>query len=388
MRVLPLIMPVLALSLFGCQKNEAQPPSAPPVVGYAIVHNQAVMLTNVLPGRTSAYETSDVRPQVNGLVEERLFTEGDLVRKGQPLYRIDASSYEAQVANAQAALAKAKSSIASSSALAHRYGELVKLNAISKQDLENAQASAVQAEADVAVQTASLRSAQIDLARTTIRAPITGHIGRSTYTAGALVTASQSSPLSTIQRIDPIYVDIQQSSTELLKLRQQVLRGNVARDGNVHVMLILDDGKTFGSEGTLRFTDVSVDPATGSQVIRAVFPNPDGLLLPGMFVRAQLAEGTRKAMLIPQRAVGRDERGNATVMVVGADDKVEQRKIETDRTVGSDWIVTGGVQPGDHVIVEGGSWLNAGTLVKPQLWSSDANHSATVPAQHGESETP
>ncbi|MFM0276517.1 efflux RND transporter periplasmic adaptor subunit [Paraburkholderia sediminicola] len=380
MIVLRMMMPVLALSLFGCQRDGAQPPPTPPIAEYATVQYQSVTLTNLLPGRTAAYETSDVRPQINGLVEQRLFTEGDLVRKGQPLYRIDASPYEAHVANAQAALAKAKDYIASSAALARRYGELVKINAISKQDYENAQASAAQAEADVAAQTAALRSAQIDLARTTIRAPITGRIGRSIYTAGALVTASQSEPLATIQRIDPIYVDIQQSSTELLKLRQQLLSGRVARDSNVHVTLILEDGKTYGNEGTLRFTDVSVDPATGSQVIRAVFPNPDGLLLPGMFVRARLVEGTQKAMLIPQRAVGRDERGNATAMVIGNGDKVEQRKLETDRTVGTDWLVTGGVQPGDRVIVEGGSWLNAGTVVKPQLWISDANHSA-APAQ-------
>jgi membrane fusion protein (multidrug efflux system) len=253
--------------------------------------------------------TSDVRPQVNGLIEARLFTEGDLVRKGQPLYRIDASPYEAQVANAQAALARARAAIASTAALARAYGELVKTNAISKQNYENAQTSADQAEAEVAAQEAALRTAQIDLARTTVRAPITGRIGRSIYTTGALVTASQSEPLATIQRLDPIYVDLQQSSTELLKLRQQLLTGRIARNGSAHVKLILEDGTTYGPEGTLLFANVTVDPATGSQVLRALFPNPDGLLLPGMFVRARLAEGTQEAMLVPQRAVGRDERG-------------------------------------------------------------------------------
>jgi membrane fusion protein (multidrug efflux system) len=322
-----------------------------------------------------------VRPQVNGLVEARLFTEGDLVRKGQPLYRIDASPYEAQVADAQAALLRAKAAIASSAALARRDGELVKINAVSKQDYENAQTSAAQAEANVAEQEAALRTAQIDLARTTIRASITGRIGRSLYTTGALVTASQTEPLATIQKLDPIYVDIQQSSVEFLKLRQRTRAGLTARNSGANVKLILEDGTTYGLEGTLLFADVTIDPATGSQVVRAVFPNPDGLLLPGMFVRARLVEGTQvHAMLVPQRAVGRDERGNATAMVVGKDDKVEQRTLETDRTVGEDWLVTGGVRPGDRVIVEGGTGLSEGTVVKPERWTPDTK-SPTAPAQ-------
>ncbi len=218
-------------------------------------------LSSELPGRTSAYETSDVRPQVNGLVLARLFQEGDMVRQGQPLYRIDSSPYEAQVASARAALTRARAAIASSNALARRYGELVKINAISRQDFENATTSAQQAQADVAAQAAALRTAQIDLGRTTVKAPITGRIGRSTFTTGALVTAAQTEPLSVIQRLDPIYVDIQQSSADLLKLRQQILAGQVSRDrADARVRLKLEDGTSYGPEGTLKFTDVTVDP--------------------------------------------------------------------------------------------------------------------------------
>jgi len=377
--------PAVALLLAACGNQAAQPPQpGPSAVGYVTVAEQPVTLTNELPGRTAAFETSDVRPQVNGLVEARLFTEGDVVRKGQPLYRIDSTPYVAQVASARAALARARAAIASSAALARRYGELVKINAIAKQDYENAQTAAAQAQADVAAQQAALRSAQIDLARTTIRAPITGRIGRSVYTTGALVTAAQTDPLATIQRLDPIYVDIQQSSADILKLRQQVLAGQVARDGNARVKLLLEDGSAYGPQGTLRFADVTVDPTTGSQVIRALFPNPDGLLLPGMYVRAQLGEGVQQqAMLVPQRAVSRDERGNPTVMIVGAGDKVEPRTLKTSRTIGDNWLVTAGVKPGDRVIVEGGMMLRPGMPVKPTRWDPNAKpaQAPAAPAQ-------
>ena len=374
--------PGLALLLAACGQPAAPPAPPPPSVGYITVNEQSVTLTNQLPGRTAAFETSQVRPQVNGLVEARLFTEGDVVHQGQALYRIDSQPYQAQVANARAALAKARAAIASSVALSRRYGELVKINAISKQDYENAQTTAAQAQADVAAQQAALKTAQIDLARTTIRAPITGRIGRSIYTTGALVTAAQADPLATIQRLDPIYVDITQSSSDLLKLRQQILAGQVARDGNARVKLLLEDGTGYGPQGTLRFADVTVDPTTGSQIIRALFPNPNGLLLPGMFVRAQLVEGTQaRAMLVPQRAVSRDERGNATVMVVGKDNKVEPRTLQTSRTLGDNWLVTGGVRPGDHVIVEGGGMLRPGMPVTPSPWHSDAPPAAPAAAQ-------
>lgn len=383
--------PALALLLAACggQSPQQGAPGAgaggPPPVSYITVRQQAVTLTSELPGRTTPYETSDVRPQVNGIIEARLFTEGDMVRQGQPLYRIDAAPYRASVASSRAALAKAQAAIASNDALARRYGELVKINAISKQDYENAVTSAQQARADVASQQAALRSAEIDLARTTIRAPISGRIGRSLYTTGALVSASQSAALATIQRLDPIYVDIQQSSADLLKLRQQMLAGKISRDGNAKVQLILEDGTTYGPQGELRFADVTVDQATGSQVIRALFPNPDGLLMPGMFVRARLVEGTQQnAMLVPQRAVSRDERGNPIVMVVGAGNKIEVRPLQTGRTSGENWVVTGGLKPGDKVIVEGAMLLRPGMPVTPQPFNPNAKPAqpgAAAPAQ-------
>jgi len=367
--------PALVLLLAACGGQAPQETGAGGAapVSYVVVKQDTITLTTELPGRTSPYESSDVRPQVNGLIVARLFTEGDMVHQGQPLYRIDPAPYEASVASARAALAKAQAAIASNEALARRYGELVKINAIARQDFENALTTAAQARADVAAQQAALHSAQIDLARTTVRAPISGRIGRSLFTTGALVSASQSSALTTIQRLAPIYVDIQQSSADLLKLRQQILAGKIARDGNAKVQLILEDGSTYAPLGALRFADVTVDQTTGSQVIRALFPNPDGLLMPGMFVRARLVEGTQQnAMLVPQRAVGRDERGNPTVMVVGTDNKVEVRPLQSGRTSGSDWVVTAGLRPGDKVIVEGGMMLRPGMPVTPQPWNPNA----------------
>lgn len=375
------------LALSACGGGQPQQAPQAPSVGYVVVREQPVTLTTELPGRTTAFETSEVRPQVNGLVLERLFVEGDVVHKGQALYRIDPAPYEAQVASARAALTRARSSIASSAALARRYGELVKINAIARQEFENAQTTAAQAQADVSAQQAALRTAQIDLARTTIRAPITGRIGRSLFTTGALVSASQASALATIQRIDPVYVDIQESSADLLKLRQQILSGQLTRDGNAHVKLKLEDGTEYGAQGTLRFADVTVDPTTGSQIIRALFPNPNGLLLPGMFVRASLVEGTQaKGMLVPQRAVSRDEKGQPTVLVIGAGNKVEGRTLQSNRTLGDNWIVTGGLKPGDKVIVEGAMMLRPGVPVQGKPWDPNAKPAGEQP-KPGEAKT-
>jgi membrane fusion protein (multidrug efflux system) len=370
-------------ALSACGKPEAPAAPPPPRVAYAVVTEQAVTLTSELPGRTAAYETSEVRPQVSGLIQARLFEEGNQVRAGQPLYRIDPQPYQAQVASARAAVTRAQAAIASSQALARRYGELVKINAIARQDFENAQTSAAQAQADVAAQRAALRTAQIDLTRTTVTAPISGRIGTSVFTTGALVTAAQANPLTTIQRLDPIYVDLTQSSADLLRLRQQILAGQVARGGDAKVRLKLEDGTTYPIEGTLKFTAVTVDAATGSQTIRAVFANPRGLLLPGMYVRAELVEGTqRQAMLVPQRAVNRDERGRATVLVVGAGSKAEPRVITTSRTLGSNWLVTGGLKPGDKVIVEGAMTLRPGTVVNAAPFGAGVRApTATAPAK-------
>lgn len=369
---------VLVLPLAACgggkEQAQQQQPAGPPQVGVVAVKSEAVTLTTTLPGRTVAYETSEVRPQVNGLILARLFTEGDQVSKGQPLYRIDPQPYVTQVASARAALARARSAIASTSALQRRYGELVKINAIARQDYENSITQAQQARADVAAQEAALRSAQIDLSRTTVRAPISGRIGRSIATTGALVTSGQTTALTTIQRLDPIYVDVPQSSADLLALRQKISAGDLSRGGQAaRVRLRLEDGSIYPVEGTLQFADVSVDPATGTQTIRARFPNPRALLLPGMYVRAELIEGTQgNALLVPQRAVQRDEKGNPTVMVVGADNKVQMRKLTAPRTIGDNWLVTAGLKAGEKVIVEGGMMLRPGMPVKAVAWNPNA----------------
>jgi membrane fusion protein (multidrug efflux system) len=340
-------------------------------VGVIVVAEQPVTLTTELPGRTSAFETSDVRPQVDGIIRARLFTEGDYVHAGQPLYKIDPIPYQARVANAQAALAKAQASTIGAEGQVRRYAELVKRDFVSRQLYDNALAAAGAARADVKAQAATLRSAQIDLDRTTVRAPISGRIGRSMFTTGALVKSGQDDPLTTIQRLDPIYVDIQQSSADLLRLREQTIAGQVSSD-KAPVRLTLETGTTYPLVGTLSFADVTVDQTTGSQTIRAIFPNPQHLLLPGMFVRGELSQGIQsRGILIPQRAVSRDERGRPTVMVVGKNNVAEVRVIEADRTSGDNWVVTGGLKPGDTVIVDAGPLLRPGIPVKPQLARAD-----------------
>lgn len=372
-----------ALAACGGKPQQPQAPAGPQPVSVVAVQPQSVTLSTVLPGRTTAYETSEVRPQVNGLVLARLFTEGQQVRKGQPLYRIDPQPYLTAVAQARASLGRAQASIASTTALQRRYGELVKINAIARQDFENAITGARQAQSDVAAQQAALRSAQIDLARTTIRAPISGRIGRSVFTTGALVTSSQTAPLATIQRLDPVYVDVAQSSSDLLRLRRDIAGGSVTRGGGAaKVRLRLEDGSLYPIEGTLQFADVSVDPATGTQTIRAIFPNPRALLLPGMYVRAELVQGTQaNALVIPQRAVSRDEKGRPTVLVVGRDNKLAPRVVVAPQTVGENWLVTSGLKAGERVVVEGAMMLRPGMPVKPVPWNPNAKPPAQAQAQ-------
>ena len=366
-----LVAIVAAYWLLGNRAPPAQAAPPPTPVGVIVAAEQPVTLTTELPGRTSPYETSDVRPQVDGIIRARLFTEGDYVREGQPLYRIDPVTYEARVANARAALARAQASTVAAEGQVRRYAELVRRDFVSKQLYDNAISAAGEARADVQAQAAALRSAQIDLDRTEIRAPIAGRIGRSLYTTGALVKAGQDNTLTTIQRLDPIYVDIQQSSADLLRLREANIAGEISNK-RAPVRLQLESGSTYPLEGSLSFADVTVDPATGSQTVRAVFPNPQHLLLPGMFVRGQVTQGVQtRGILVPQRAVSRDERGRPTVIVAGKNNMAELRVIQADRTAGTSWVVTGGVKPGDKIIVDAGPLLRPGVPVKPQLSHGD-----------------
>lgn len=358
---------LLAVYFFFGRPGDAQPPPPGPTpVGVLVVTEQPVTLSTELPGRTAPYETSDVRPQVDGIILARLFTEGDYVEAGQPLYRIDPVTYEAKVANARAAVVRAQAATIGAEGQARRFAELRKRDFVSRQQYDDALSAAGTARADVTAQRAALRSAEIDLGRTTIRAPISGRIGRSVSTAGALVSAAQENPLTTIQRLDPIFVDIQQSSADVLRLREQVLAGQIAKE-TAPVRLQLETGSMYPTVGTLRFADVTVDPATGSQTIRAVFSNPQRLLLPGMFVRAELGQGVQsRGILVPQRAVSRDERGRPTVLIVGAKNMAELRVIAADKTVGTNWLVTGGLKPGDKVIVDAGPLVRPGAPVQPQ----------------------
>lgn len=353
----------LALSACGSEQTAA-PPS--PQVGVVTLSTGSAELVNELPGRISALEIADVRPQITGVVHRRLFTEGSYVKAGQLLYEIEDAPYRAALAQARGSLAVAQASISASASQARRYKDLVAINAVSRQEYDDAAAAAQQARANVAAQQGALQSAQVNLNFTRIRAPISGRIGRSLFTPGALVSAAQAEPLATIQRTDTVYVDITQSAAQLIDLKQAMASGGVSNADGARIQLILPNGSVYPIEGRLQFADVTVDPSSGSVVLRATFPNPDGLLLPGMYVRARLVEGLRQnVILAPQQGVTRDSRGRATAMVVGKDDKAEVRQIETDRAIGDKWIVTKGLKAGDRLIVEGLVNLRPGTVVKP-----------------------
>lgn len=309
-----------------------------------------------LSGRTNAYQVADVRPQVGGLIQKRLFVEGADVKAGTPLYQIDSASYQASYNSAKAALTKAKANLLTSGPKVARYKELVAIEGVSRQEYDDAVATYEQAKADVEAATAALESANINVRYTTVTAPISGRTSRSTVTAGALVTAGQAEALTTVQQLDPIYVDVTQSSTDLLRLKRQLADGSLkkAGDGQAKVNLILPDGTKYSEPGKLQFSGVSVEPTTGNVVLRALFPNPKGELLPGMFVRAQLETGIDdKAITVPQVGVSRNQKGEATAMVLNKENKVEQRIITTNGTSGTSWIVTSGLAAGDRVIVEG-----------------------------------
>src|SRR3954452_8009528 len=334
-------------------------------VGYVVVQQGSAPIEQQLPGRVAAFQVSEVRPQVSGVILRRLFQEGSVVRQGQTLYQIDSSVYSAQAAQAAANLQSARASAEAARTLAARYRPLVAQQAISKQDYTNAVAQARQADAAIAQNAATVRAAQINLRFTRVPAPITGRIGLSSVTEGALVTANQVDALATITRLDPVFVDIQQSAADLLSLRQALSQGG-AVPTSAQVRLKLPDGSIYGFTGTVEFSEVIVDQSTGTVTIRARFPNPQSILLPGMYVTAQFAQAVQTAaILVPQQAVNRDPQGNATVFVVGPGNRAVQRTIQADRTLGTNWVVTGGLAPGEKVITQGTANLKDGAQIKP-----------------------
>ena len=352
MKNLPILCLLIAASGVSCSRTQA-PPSQLPEVATVTVARQPVLLTTELPGRTSPYLIAEIRPQVNGLIQKRLFTEGSDVQAGQELYQIDPAPFQAALDNAKAILPALRSK-------ADRFKEALVDKAVSQQDFDDADAALKQAEA-------ALETARINLNYTHIVSPISGRIGASTVTDGAIVTAYQPMALATIQQLDPIYVDVPQSTSEMLRLQRLLNEGRLNRDGtNVNqVQLILGDGTKYPLEGTLQFRDVSVDPTTASVTLRMVFPNPNGVLLPGMFVRAVVKEGVNdQAILIPQQVVSRDPKGNPVALIVDAAGKVEQRKLSLDRAIGDQWLVSEGLAPGDRVIAEGMLKVRPGAAVK------------------------
>ena len=340
-------------------------PGGPTPVGFVVVQQGSAPIQQELPGRVAAYQVSDVRPQVSGVILKRLFTEGSLVRQGQTLYQIDPSIYSAQQAQAAANLQSARASAVAARTRAQRYAPLAKMEAISKQDYTDALAQARQADASVAQNSAALRAAQINMRFTRVPAPISGRISLSNVTEGALVTANQTDALATITRLDPVYVDIQQSAAALLDLRQALAQGG-AVPTSAQVRLKLPDGSIYGYTGTVQFSEVIVDQGTGTVTVRARFPNPQSILLPGMYVTAQFAQAIQtSAILVPQQAVTRDPQGNATLFVVGPGNRAVQRTIVADRTIGTSWVVTQGLAPGEKVITQGTANLKDGAPIKP-----------------------
>jgi membrane fusion protein (multidrug efflux system) len=351
------------------------------------VQPHQILLTTELPGRTSAYRMAEIRPQVNGLVLKRHFTEGAEVRAGEVLYQIDPAPFQAALNNARAALGRSEANLPAIRSRVARYQELLADKAVSQQEYDDAFSALNQTEADIAYGKASVETARINLDYTRIKAPISGRIGRSSVTEGAIVTAYQPQALATIQQMDPIYVDVPQSTTELLRLKRRLAAGLLNQNGSNQktVTLILEDGARYPLEGTLQFRDVSVDPSTGSVILRAVFPNPENFLLPNMFVRAVMKEGVdEKALTIPQQAVSRDPKGNPVAMIVDADEKVQQRMLTIDRAIGDQWLVASGLAPGDRVIVEGIQKVRPGATVDVVPFESGAQQRPATSANGGQ----
>jgi len=369
-------------SLIGCTRHPASTaPVSKPAVTVVTLHPSRVSLTTELPGRVSAYRIAEVRPQVNGVLQKRLFTEGDLVIEGQQLYQIYSAPYQAALSSAEATLARARAAAEVSRLTAERYKALVEVHAVSRQDYDNAVATLQQAQADVASGEAAVRTAAINLAYTKVYSPISGRTSRSSVTEGALVTANQPSSLVTVTQLDPVYVDVTQPTTTLVRLKRELASGQVRSAGGnkAPTNLFLEDGSAYEHPGSLQFSEVTVDQGTGSVTLRAIFPNPNDLLLPGMFVHATIEEGVREgAILAPQQGITHAPDGTATALVVSADDKVQKRLVQLDRAIGDQWVVTGGLAAGDRLIVAGLQKVKPGVPVTVSNSTATVSGSATV----------
>ena len=353
--------------LTGCSEKNKDGPMPVPEVAVITVQTKPVVTTTELTGRTSAELIAEVRPQVGGIIQKRLFTEGSNVTAGQTLFQIDPALYQVALDNAKAALARSEAQLSTIKLRADRFKDLLVEKAVSRQDYDDADAALKQIQADIQYGKANVETARINLQYTTIAAPISGRIGKSNITEGALVTAHQPLALATIQKLDPMYVDVTQSTSDILKLRRQLQEGQLARNGEnqKEVRLLLDDGSEYSWKGKLQFQDVSVDPTTGSVILRMVFPNPKGILMPGMFVRTVIQEGIHKnAILIPQQAVSRDPKGNPLTFIVDKEGKVQQKQLKLDRAIGNEWLVSSGLEQGDQVIIEGVSKVKPDISVK------------------------
>jgi len=398
---LPFLFAALFAVLPACGQNkQAGPPPGEPEVTVVTLAPERMTLTTVLPGRTSAHLMSDVRPQVGGIIQKRLFKEGSDVKAGELLYQIDPATYQAAYDSARGTLAKAEANALPARLKAERFANLVKVNGVSKQDNDDAQAAHLQAQAEVISSKAALETARINLSYTRVTSPIAGRIGKSTVTPGALVTANQATALATVQQIDPIYVDVTQSSAEVMRLKRDLASGKLKQAGadGAKVKLLFEDGSAYAKEGVLQFSDITVDQNTGVITLRALFPNPGHDLLPGLYVRAVLEEGVNEqAILVPQAAVSRDSKGNAQAMVVKADGVVEMRTLGVDRVVGDKWLVSSGLAAGDRVIVEGLQKVKPGgkakaieAAAKPQSGQDNATAAdqQTAPAPQQPAATP
>jgi membrane fusion protein (multidrug efflux system) len=358
---------IVSLTLTGCKQESGPPQAGAPEVAVVIVQSERVAITTELAGRPSAFLVAEIRPQVNGIIQKRLFTEGSDVKAGQELYQIDPAPFQAALDNAIASLGRAEAGLLSIRSRFERYRDLLADKAVSQQDYDDASAAMKQAEADILYWKAMVETARINLGYTRVIAPISGRIGKSSVTDGALVTAYQPVALATIQQLDPIYVDVPQSTAEMLRLKRRIEDGRLNQDGANQngVNLLVEDGKAYPLEGTLQFRDITVDPTTGSVILRVVFPNPEGALLPGMFVRVVIKEGVNEqAILIPQQAVSRDVKGNPVALIVDVDGKVQQRMLALDRAIGAKWLVSSGLASGEQVIVEGMQKVRPGASVK------------------------